>query len=31
MALSRQHPRDLLDIGLLLRDERADVTLWRKA
>lgn len=28
-ALSRQHPRDLFDIGLLLEDERADTTLWR--
>jgi hypothetical protein len=28
-ALSRQHPRDLFDIGPLLDDERADVTLWR--
>lgn len=28
-ALSRQHPRDLFDIGLLLEDERADATLWR--
>lgn len=28
-ALSRQHPRDLFDVGLLLEDERADVTLWR--
>lgn len=27
-ALSRQHPRDLFDIGLLLEDERADITLW---
>ena len=27
-ALSRQHPRDLFDIGLLLDDERADKTLW---
>ncbi|MCD6705935.1 MAG: nucleotidyl transferase AbiEii/AbiGii toxin family protein [Thiobacillus sp.] len=23
-ALSRQHPRDLFDVGLLLEDERAD-------
>ena len=28
-ALSRQHPRDLFDVGLLLGDERADQTLWR--
>lgn len=28
-ASSRQHPRDLFDIGLLLEDERADATLWR--
>lgn len=28
-ALSRQHPRDLFDIGLLLQDARADVELWR--
>ncbi|MGN8198088.1 nucleotidyl transferase AbiEii/AbiGii toxin family protein [Salinisphaera sp. RV14] len=28
-ALSRQHPRDLFDVGLLLDDERADGTLWR--
>lgn len=28
-ALSRQHPRDLFDIGLLLEDERADSVLWR--
>ncbi|QEM83009.1 nucleotidyl transferase AbiEii/AbiGii toxin family protein [Halomonas binhaiensis] len=28
-ALTRQHPRDLFDIGLLLEDERADTTLWR--
>ena len=28
-ALSRQHPRDLFDVGLLLDDERADATLWR--
>lgn len=28
-ALSRQHPRDLFDVGLLLQDERADQTLWR--
>lgn len=27
-ALSRQHPRDLFDVGLLLDDERADITLW---
>jgi len=28
-ALSRQHPRDLFDVGLLLEDERADEKLWR--
>lgn len=28
-ALSRQHPRDLFDMGLLLEDERADEMLWR--
>ena len=28
-ALSRQHPRDLFDVGLLLADERADASLWR--
>lgn len=28
-ALSRQHPRDLFDVGLLLNDERADQSLWR--
>lgn len=28
-ALSRQHPRDLFDVGLLLKDERADVRLWQ--
>jgi hypothetical protein len=28
-ALSRQHPRDLFDVGLLLEDERADQALWR--
>ncbi|MBP6892860.1 MAG: nucleotidyl transferase AbiEii/AbiGii toxin family protein [Pseudacidovorax sp.] len=28
-ALSRQHPRDLFDVGLLLEDERADELLWR--
>ena len=28
-ALSRQHPRDLFDVGLLLDDERADLSLWR--
>jgi hypothetical protein len=27
-ALSRQHPRDLFDIGLLLEDERAGQVLW---
>ncbi len=27
--LSRQHPRDLFDVGLLLEDERADAGLWR--
>ncbi|KZC17770.1 hypothetical protein RHOFW510R12_06925 [Rhodanobacter sp. FW510-R12] len=27
-ALSRQHPRDLFDVGLLLEDERADEKLW---
>lgn len=28
-ALSRQNPRDLFDVQLLLEDERADSTLWR--
>lgn len=28
-ALSRQHPRDLFDVGFLLEDERADETLWQ--
>jgi hypothetical protein len=28
-ALSRQHPRDLFDVGLLLDDERANEMLWR--
>lgn len=28
-ALSRQHPRDIFDVGLLLRDERAGDLLWR--
>ncbi|HET7837437.1 MAG TPA: nucleotidyl transferase AbiEii/AbiGii toxin family protein [Variovorax sp.] len=28
-ALSRQHPRDLFDVCLLLQDERADEALWR--
>ena len=28
-ALSRQHPRDMFDVGLLLEDARADDTLWR--
>jgi len=28
-ALSRQHPRDLFDVGLLLEDERADQVLWQ--
>ncbi|MFT0849946.1 nucleotidyl transferase AbiEii/AbiGii toxin family protein [Achromobacter sp. F4_2707] len=28
-ALSRQHPRDLFDVGLLLEDERTDQLLWR--
>lgn len=28
-ALSRQHPRDLFDVGLLLQDARADERLWR--
>jgi predicted nucleotidyltransferase component of viral defense system len=28
-ALSRQHPRDLFDVGLLLEDDRADASLWR--
>lgn len=28
-ALSRQHPRDLFDVSLLLEDERVDGTLWR--
>lgn len=27
-ALSRQHPRDLFDVGLLLKDERANDVLW---
>lgn len=27
-ALSRQHPRDLFDVGLLLDDKRADRMLW---
>jgi hypothetical protein len=27
-ALSRQHPRDLFDVGLLLEDGRTDVGLW---
>ena len=27
-ALSRQHPRDLFDVGLLLDDKRADRALW---
>jgi len=27
-ALSRRHPRDLFDVGLLLEDERADQRLW---
>lgn len=27
-ALSRQHPRDLFDVGLLLDDKRADDDLW---
>jgi len=27
--LSRQHPRDLFEIGLLLEDKRVDATLWR--
>jgi predicted nucleotidyltransferase component of viral defense system len=27
-AMSRQHPRDLFDVGLLLEDERADRRLW---
>lgn len=27
--MSRQHPRDLFDVGLLLEDERADAGLWR--
>ena len=28
-ALSRQHPRDLFDVGLLLKDARADHVLWQ--
>lgn len=28
-ALSRQHPRDLFDVGMLLEDERANDMLWR--
>ncbi|WP_297099014.1 nucleotidyl transferase AbiEii/AbiGii toxin family protein [Thermomonas sp.] len=28
-ALSRQHPRDLFDIGLLLDEDRLDTALWR--
>ncbi len=28
-ALSRQHPRDLFDVGLLLDDDRTDADLWR--
>lgn len=28
-ALSRQHPRDLFDVSLLLDDERANDVLWR--
>jgi predicted nucleotidyltransferase component of viral defense system len=28
-ALSRQHPRDLFDVGSLLGDERTDQVLWR--
>lgn len=28
-ALSRQHPRDLFDVGLLLDDPRANPILWR--
>ncbi|MHB8254884.1 MAG: nucleotidyl transferase AbiEii/AbiGii toxin family protein [Acidiferrobacter sp.] len=28
-ALSRQHPRDLFDVGLLLEDARADQVLWQ--
>lgn len=28
-ALSRQHPRDLFDMGLVLEQERFDATLWR--
>jgi len=28
-ALSRQHPRDLFDLGAMLEDERADERLWR--
>ncbi len=27
-ALSRQHPRDIFDVGLLLEDARADQVLW---
>ncbi len=30
-ALSRQHPRDLFDVGLLLDAERLDHDLWRTA
>jgi hypothetical protein len=28
-ALSRQHPRDLFDLGAMLADDRADERLWR--
>lgn len=28
-ALSRQHPRDLFDLGAMLQDDRADELLWR--
>lgn len=28
-ALSRQHPRDVFDVGLLLKDKRANQDLWR--
>jgi predicted nucleotidyltransferase component of viral defense system len=28
-ALSRQHPRDLFDVGMMLEDERANADLWR--
>ncbi len=28
-ALSRQHPRDLFDVGLLLEDARVDTGLWQ--